>query len=1026
MGNIASRRRLPLRFKWTCNVIAGIVWLIALAIGLLAPSTSHGQQLTQYAHTAWRLQDGVFDASPASLAQTTDGFLWIGTDNGLVRFDGVHFESWNDRVHETGACCALGLLGSSDGSLWIGTGGGLARLREGKLSAVTKADARYNSIIEDQKGRIWAARSRIRDGKGPLCEIQGTQVQCHGQSDGLACRYGNVVAADKGGAIWVGDEGGVCSWKDGTAEMYSVPSTNTSCKPAIISLLADSDGSMLIGCAGSLQRLDRGSFVKFRAASLDAENLRGSQLLYDRGGSLWIGTTNDGVYRVTNGIADHFGEADGLSDDNVSALYEDHEGNIWVATANGIDRFHRLSVISFSSKQRLGGPGASAVLASRDGHTIWTDGEQGLTAMRDGKIIVITRKEGLPGQQVTALFEDHRGVLWTGIDQDLFSYSNGHFTKKLRSDGQPTGMVVGMAEDANRALWIVTGVRDRLLRLDPKKGIAQVVAKPQNPSRIASSPNGAVYLLSFLSGEIYILRNDETFEEVPLPTGPRTGQNLLAYDQESLFVGTTKGLYRWNDRRWSSLTTKNGLPCDTVQDSANDQDGGLWLRLDCGFVNISKRDLDAWSEDETIRLSPRLYDALDGARAGRGSFEPAHTRTPNGQLWFANSSILQMIDPRNLPHNELPPPVHILRVIGDRKIFSQRNRVALPPLTHDLEIDYAALSLVSPEKVRFRYALWGADKDWQEVGTRREAYYTGLRPGHYRFQVMACNNSGVWNQQGATLDFSVAPAYYQTNWFRALCAIFFMALLWAAYRWRVRQLQHQFDLTLDARVGERTRIARELHDTLLQSAHGLLLRFQTVSQLLPDRPMEAKERLDNAIDQTAEFITEARDEVQGLRDSTVQCNDLAMAISTLGEELTTDSIDHRPAFRVAVEGEVQNLHPILRDEIYKIAAEALRNAFRHSQAGQIEVEIRYDDEQFRLRVRDDGKGMDPAILSSHGSEGHYGLPGMRERATVIGGKLVVWSEVDAGTEVEVRVPASTAYATTRRRSWLVRKFAAKT
>jgi signal transduction histidine kinase len=245
------------------------------------------------------------------------------------------------------------------------------------------------------------------------------------------------------------------------------------------------------------------------------------------------------------------------------------------------------------------------------------------------------------------------------------------------------------------------------------------------------------------------------------------------------------------------------------------------------------------------------------------------------------------------------------------------------------------------------------------------------------------------------------------------------------YQWRVRQLQRQFDMTLEARVGERTRIARDLHDTLLQSAHGVLLRFQTVSQLLPDRPIEAKEKLDSAIEQTADFITEARDEVQGLRDSTVQSNDLALAINTLGQELRTDSANHRPAFRVVVEGESRNLHPIIRDEIYKIAAEALRNAFRHSQAQQIEVEIRYDNEQFRLRVRDDGKGIDPAILSGQGSEGHYGLPGMRERATLIGGKLVVWSEVDAGTEVELRVPASAAYPTAQRRSWLARKFAAK-
>ena len=326
--------------------------------------------------------------------------------------------------------------------------------------------------------------------------------------------------------------------------------------------------------------------------------------------------------------------------------------------------------------------------------------------------------------------------------------------------------------------------------------------------------------------------------------------------------------------------------------------------------------------------------------------------------------------------------------------------------------------------MKFRYRLDGYDRDWHDAGTRRQAFYTDLPPGKYSFRVIASNSDGVWNDKPAKMDFSVTPAYYQTNWFRALCAVFFLALLWAAYQWRVRQLRHQFEMTLDARVGERTRIARDLHDTLLQSFHGLLLRFQTVSQLLPGRPVEAKEKLDSAIEQAADAITEGRDAVQGLRDSTVQGNDLALAISTVGEELVADTSNHRPTFRVAVEGESRNLHPILRDEIYKIAAEALRNAFRHAQAQQIEVEIRYDNEQFRLRIRDDGKGIHPVALSDRPSDGHYGLPGMRERATLIGGKLTVWSEVDAGTEVELRVPASIAYAA-RRRSWLWQAYAAK-
>lgn len=301
------------------------------------------------------------------------------------------------------------------------------------------------------------------------------------------------------------------------------------------------------------------------------------------------------------------------------------------------------------------------------------------------------------------------------------------------------------------------------------------------------------------------------------------------------------------------------------------------------------------------------------------------------------------------------------------------------------------------------------------------AHYTNMAPGTYSFRVIAANDFGVWNEQGASVRFELRPHYYQTNWFRALCAMLFLGVLWVAYQWRVRYLHHQFERTLDARVAERTRIARELHDTLLQSAHGVLLRFQTVSYLLPDRAVEAKEKLDSAIEQTATFITEARDEVQGLRASTIQTNDLAVSIRTLGEELAATAVGHPTTFRVAVEGEARDLHPILRDEVYKIAAEALRNAFRHAHARQVEVEIRYDEEQFRLRVQDDGKGIGPEV-SREGIERHYGLPGMRERATLIGGKLTIWSEVDAGSEVELRVPARTAYAPGQKRSWFA-KFA---
>jgi signal transduction histidine kinase len=497
--------------------------------------------------------------------------------------------------------------------------------------------------------------------------------------------------------------------------------------------------------------------------------------------------------------------------------------------------------------------------------------------------------------------------------------------------------------------------------------------------------------------------------------------NSLQFDSSgALWAGIDGGLSRIKDGRVITLNSKNGLPCDAAHDLLEDDAHSLWVYTACGLVRIARSELDAWVADPARRIDFTVFGVSDGVRIRQGIFNPAprSAKTADGRLWFLPFDGALIVDPSHLPTNRLPPPVHIEQLIANGQIYEAAQGLRLPPRIFDLVVNYTALSMVDSEKVRFRFKLEGQDRDWREVVNDRKVQYTNLPPGPYRFRVIACNNSGVWNEQGDTLAFSITPAYYQTNWFLALCAAALLILAWAAYQYRVRHLHREFALILEARVGERTRIARDLHDTLLQSFHAVLLRLQTVSQLLRERPAEAQDELDSTINEVAEAITEGRDAVQGLRESTVQKNDLALAISTLGEELATDSSGNRPAFRVAVEGESRNLHPIVRDEIYRIAGEALRNAFRHAHAHKVEVEIRYDDEQFRLRVRDDGRGIDLAALSRQGSEGHFGLHGMRERATLIGGKLVVWSEVGGGTEVELLVPASAAYAAAARRIWL--------
>src|SRR5262249_3105133 len=362
-----------------------------------------------------------------------------------------------------------------------------------------------------------------------------------------------------------------------------------------------------------------------------------------------------------------------------------------------------------------------------------------------------------------------------------------------------------------------------------------------------------------------------------------------------------------------------------------------------------------------------VFDSSDGVRSlpSVSGCNPMVAKSPDGKLWFAAGDGLGMVDPSHLPFNKLPPPVQIEKIVADRKRYWENlpgdapSSPRLPPLVRDLSIDYTALSLVAPEKARFRFKLEGHDIDWRDdVDNRRQVTYNDLPPRHYRFRVIACNNSGVWNEAGASFDFSIAPKFYQTYWFQASCVAAFLALLGALYRLRLLYLTRQFNLRLEGRVSERTRIARDLHDTLLQSFQALLLKLHAVTYVL-DRPAEARQSLEGVIEQARQAVTEGRNALQEMRSSTVVTNDLARAITMFGEQLATDQTgENCPEFRSAVVGASQDLAPIVRDEVDRIACEALRNAFKHACARQIEVEIHYDKRRLRLRVRDDGKGID--------------------------------------------------------------------
>jgi signal transduction histidine kinase/streptogramin lyase len=760
--------------------------------------------------------------------------------------------------------------------------------------------------------------------------------------------------------------------------------------------------------------------------------LTATSVLRDRNGGLWIGTAAHGLVHSYNGKTSLFTHDDGLSSNQVYALFEDREGTIWVGTSDGLDRFREWPVTPLSVKQGLSNSNATSVLAARDG-SVWIGTADGLNRWREGRTTIYRRRTdpGLPDDSIQSLFEDERGRIWVSGSRGLASFESGRFTAV---PAVPGGFTHAIATDNRGGLWLslwLTSNDYGLVHLVDGEIIEQAPWQKLGGgpgTGLVPDPDGGVWT-GLLSGGVAHFRSGQIRNLSLADEGASRKVLDVSRDRHgTMWVATDDGLSRIADGRVAMLGTANGLPCKTVHWIIEDDVESYWLYTACGLVRISRTEMDAWAADPKRTIRSATFDSADGIRlvAILGPSRPAVTKSLDGKIWFLNGTTVSFIDPSHTGVNALPPPVHIEQIVADGRTFDKAPGLRLPPNVRDLHINYTANSMVVPEKVHFRYQLEGQDVGWRQAVNKREVQYSNLPPGNYRFRVSASNNSGVWNDEGDVLDFSIAPAYYQTNWFRAVCVGLFVALLWAVYHVRMRQAQHAFALTLEARVGERTRIARELHDTLLQSFQALLLRLQTASHLLSERPAEGKETLDGAIQQAAQAITEGREAVQGLRESTLERNDLAVAIRTLGDELAMDERSHKPAsFSVHIEGEPRDLHPIVRDEIYKIAAEALRNAFRHAHAGRVEVDIRYDDDHFRLRVRDDGLGFDSTVLANQGLQGHYGLRGMPERAALIGGTVAVWSEVGTGTEVELSLPARAMYTTSATRSWWSRLLASR-
>jgi signal transduction histidine kinase/ligand-binding sensor domain-containing protein len=1009
-GNIATAVRRAI-----------LVGLFPLCLSALQP----GRQVSQFGHAAWRMQDGFFSGVPSAIAQTNDGYLWIGGGSGLTRFDGVRFVAWTTPpAARLPSLNVISLRGTSDGSLWIGLMPGLARLKDGVVTAYPDLHGRTGEIIEDSHGSIWLCRDRVPAGAGPLCQVTGPATHCFGKAEGIPFPYVSTLAADSQGDLWLGHSGSVTRWKEGDAKTFEIPAL----KPAegldgIAAILTARDGSILVGVPRSgkgrgLQRLIDGRWQPFVAPGLDGSTLSVSALLRDRNGSLWIGTGDAGIYHVQGDSVDHFRSNDGLTSDGVTGFFEDKEGNVWVTTSGGVDRFRNLKVTTYSKAEGLSANVVQSVLAARDG-TVWIGNFGSLDSIRSGHVSSITKTSGLPGVRVTSLLEDRTGTLWVGVDNQLFSYERGHFSK-VQPRGSQLGTVISMAEDTLGDIWVATANPLALVHLHNRKivDVDPKAAPIPAASSVSADPAGGIFL-GLIDGRIGRLREGkfETFY-APLPGNRVSIGSPVPAPDGALWANSKAGLVGWKNGKLQTLNENNGLPCGSINSLVATRNGDLWLSQPCGFTRIPREQLDASWNSSSPKLNVESVDGVDGALTGRSVFAPAATVSTDGKLWFANENILQMIDPSDLSKNSLAPPVHIEAVIADQRSYSLSGLLTMPPHTRDLQVDYTALSFTAPQKVRFRYKLEGWDKDWQDPGTRRQAFYSNLAPQSYVFRVRASNNDGIWNEAGAALGISIAPAFYQTGWFLAASLLTACALVYCLYWLRVRQLTDQLRVRMFERLSERERIARELHDTFFQSIQGLLLTINTATQQLdPQEP--ARAIFTKALEHSDRVMLEGRDLVLDLRAVAKSNLDLPESLAQSAEEFKHLS---DAEFKVTVVGQSRTLDFKCATELHRIGREALYNSFRHSGAGRIEVELDCGPAKLTLKIADDGIGIDDQVFCAGLRAGHWGLPGMQERARKIGGELRILSRKGEGTEIEVTVLASDAYLPieTRLTAWRAR------
>jgi signal transduction histidine kinase/ligand-binding sensor domain-containing protein len=1001
------------------SILAAVAFLAGAPANALDPARS----MAQFHHTSWSLRDGVPTAVTA-IAQTPDGFLWLGSASGLYRFDGVRAEPFGTGQPLRGLVFSMAT--SDDGDLWLGFDSArIARVRHGEVTSFIAPTAGLRSpvwfLAPDRDGGIWVS---TRD---TVLKFDGQRWRAIGSPWPAAATWsdpGGVwgLAVGRDGTIWVKNLLGLYFLRQGAEAFEPAPGY----AGGLIDFACDRDGQLWTADFASkrfyaLPDLDPGQPVAQPdfGAAVPATVL--GSVLVDRDGSLWNGNKiTGGLYRIASLAAstpdERFTVPQGLSSDIINAVFEDREGDIWVATSRGIDRFRHANVVAEPNLALR--PQAPQLVATEEAVFLYSgmvapvpdpnDVGGRLYRMRPGQ----TPELVVPNLgQVEAMAATPDGDIVFASEGKLLRWRNGLVTPIAIPPDMAGGHVNNLVATGDGGLWVSIYGKDKgVYRFASGRWthITPPSAPPGDAPFLVLDGAGAAWMF-YPGGLIARVDGERTAEFRSVEAEVGTIRATLADSGGFILVGD-QGLARFDGRDFQFLPASRAPVLALGFGIVQTADGDVWLGTATGIVRIARTALLKAFADPQMPLEFQYFDADDGFTGSppRDVFNGAMVAGPEGRIWFLLPSSATWIDPEHLYRNPEPPPVVITSVTASGRSYDMPGSLSLPAGVSQLQIDYTALSLAMPERVRFRYMFTGVDPDWIDAGTRRQAFYTNVPPGDHRFQVIAANNDGVWNTTGATLAVTIAPTFLQSIWFKFLVALVIAGLAWLTYAMRLRQQAARLQSRFDIRIAERERIARELHDTLLQGFQGLMLRFQSAANRAPVGG-ELRASLDEALDRADAVLVEGRARVRDLR-ATATDDDLAKAIvDTAHKIIETEN----PHFHLTVEGSPRILHALVGEEVARIAEEAIRNSVQHAEAKAIEAILSYGRRELRLTIRDDGVGMPSSILTTGEKAGHYGLLGMRERAQRIGGRLEVSSREGAGTEIVLSVSGRAAYRNSR-------------